>query len=113
MPPHRRSSGARRDPEPGSPGGHLAFIPISCFRSGLAAEEPDQMPRRPRRPEPPLPAGLIPPDLVRRHDLWRRLYLDPLTGLTPRHPWAPMSDAEWAALAPHLAAHGCGLAPPG
>ena len=70
------------------------------------------MPRR-RPPEPPLPPGLIPPDFVRRHDLWRRLYLDPLTCLTPRHDWAPMTDAEWDALVPHLAALGCGLAQPG
>lgn len=73
------------------------------------------MPRRPpaRSASVPLPPGLIPPDLLRRHALWRRLYLDPLTKLTPPAPWAPLTDAEWEALAPHLAALGCGLAAPG
>ncbi|WP_165838906.1 transposase [Roseicella frigidaeris] len=77
------------------------------------------MPRRPSARSPaalppsPLPPGLLPPDLLRRHALWRRLYLDPLTKLTPPAPWAPLSDAEWEALAPHLAALGCGLAAPG
>ncbi|MDO9707759.1 transposase [Paracraurococcus lichenis] len=70
------------------------------------------MPRR-RRPDPPLPPGLIEPDFLARHGLWQRLYVEPLFGLTPRHAWAPMTDAEWAALAPHLAALGCGLAAPG
>ncbi|WP_200305786.1 hypothetical protein, partial [Paracraurococcus ruber] len=60
-----------------------------------------------------LPPGLVPPDFVARHDLWRRLYLDPLTCLTPAHGWAPMTDAEWTAVAPYLRALGCGLALPG
>jgi len=57
----------------------------------------------------PLPPGLLPRDFVARHDLFRRLYTDPLTCLTPRHDWAPMTDAEWAVLRPILADHGCGL----
>jgi len=69
------------------------------------------MPRR--RPEPPLPPGLIPADFLHRHDLWRRLYLDPLTCVTPRHGWAPLTDAEWNALIPLLQDTGCGLAAPG
>lgn len=68
------------------------------------------MPRR-RHPRAAghIPAEILPPDFLTRHDLVRRLYLDPLAGLTPRHPWAPMTDAEWAAIAPILADHGCGL----
>jgi transposase len=57
-----------------------------------------------------MPPGLIPADFIRRHDLWRRLYLDPFTCLTPRHVWAPLTDAEWAALVPLLEETGCGLA---
>jgi hypothetical protein len=49
---------------------------------------------RPRRPQT-LPLDILPPDLFRRHDLVHRLYLGPLRGLTPPHPWAPMTDAEW------------------
>ncbi|WP_187830285.1 transposase [Siccirubricoccus phaeus] len=41
--------------------------------------------------------------------LIHRLSLDPMRCLTPPHPWAPMSDAEWNAIAPFLAAQGCGL----
>ncbi len=65
--------------------------------------------RKPRRPDP-IPAGLLPADFLTRHDILRRIYLDPLTCLTPPRPWAPMTDAEWAALAPILAAMGCGMA---
>lgn len=53
--------------------------------------------------------SLIPADFLQRHDLIRRLYLDPLTCLTPARPWAPLTDAEWALLEPYLAVHGCGL----
>jgi hypothetical protein len=56
-----------------------------------------------------LPAALLPPDFLERHDLVHRLCLAPLKGLTPPVPWAPLDDAEWEALAPHLAALGCGL----
>ena len=67
--------------------------------------------RRRRRIQPdPIPSGIFPADLVSRHDLFRRLYPDPLTRLTPPRPWAPMTDAEWRALAPILAAMGCGMA---
>ncbi|WP_052388863.1 transposase [Belnapia moabensis] len=65
--------------------------------------------RKPRRPDP-IPAGLFPADFLTRHDILRRIYLDPLTCLTPPRPWAAMTDAEWAALAPILAAMGCGMA---
>jgi transposase len=57
----------------------------------------------------PSPPDLIPADFLRRHDLIRRLYLDPLTCLTPARPWAPLTDAEWALLEPYLAVHGCAL----
>jgi transposase len=64
------------------------------------------MPRFPRRlrPKPPetLPPDVLPPDFLERHDLLHRLYLGPLTGLTPPHPWAPLTDAEWEWLRPHL-----------
>jgi hypothetical protein len=61
------------------------------------------MPRR-LRPEPPetLPPDVLPPDFLARHDLLRRLHLGPLTGLTPPHPWAPMTDAERGWLRPRL-----------
>src|SRR5689334_13725372 len=72
---------------------------------------PPPMPRR--SPTTPIPRAILPPDFLLRHDLVRRLYLDPLTCHTPRHPWAPLTEAEWAALAPHLAATGCGLRDPG
>jgi transposase len=55
----------------------------------------------PRRPQT-LPPDILPPDLIRRHDLVHRLYLGPLRGLTPPHPWAPMTDAEWHLLRPLL-----------
>ncbi len=58
----------------------------------------------------PTPSDILPADFLTRHDLLHRLYLHPLHGLTPATPWAPLSDAEWAALAPILAAQGCGLA---
>src|SRR3954447_13582727 len=103
--------GTPQCPGASRPAASLAFFPIFWFRSGpRRCRGPARMPRRrPRRADPPLPPGLIPPDFVTRHDLWRRLYLDPLTCLTPRHGWFPLTDAEWAALAPHLQATGCGL----
>lgn len=55
----------------------------------------------PRRPQT-LPPDILPPDFVERHDLVRRLYTGPLFGLTPPHPWAPMTDEEWAFLRPLL-----------
>ncbi|MFC7477332.1 transposase, partial [Dankookia sp. GCM10030260] len=67
--------------------------------------------RRPRsRPfDPGIPPEILPPDFVARHDLHNYLYLRPTFGLTPPQPWAPLTDAEWAALRPVLAEHGCGL----
>src|SRR4051794_20499043 len=62
-----------------------------------------------RRPAHPIPPGLIPRDFLARHDLVRRLYLDPLTCLTPAHASAPMTGAEWQAAAPHPAAQARGL----
>lgn len=56
---------------------------------------------RPRHPQP-LPPDILPPDFIERHDLVRRLYTGPLFGLTPPHPWAPMTDEEWAFLRPLL-----------
>ena len=65
--------------------------------------------RRPKRPRT-LPAEILPPDFVARHKLVERLILDPLRCLTRPRPWAPLTDAEWEAVAPHLRATGCGLA---
>lgn len=58
----------------------------------------------------PTPADILPPDFLARHDLVRRLHLNPLYCLTPARPWAPLTDAEWAALAPLLAGQGIGAA---
>ncbi len=44
----------------------------------------------PRPAEP-----LLPPDFLARHHLVHRLYTGPILTLTPPHPWAPMTDAEW------------------
>jgi transposase len=52
---------------------------------------------------------LLPPDFPTRLEMLRRVTLDPIRLLTPPRPWAPLTDAEWDALAPFLAAHGCGL----
>ena len=52
--------------------------------------------------------AIIPPDFALRHNLFHRLCVAPLRGLTPRVPWAPLADDEWAALAPILAETGCG-----
>ena len=71
------------------------------------------MPNFSRSRRRPAPTPLLPPDFLLRHDLVRRLYLDPLTCQTPPHGWAPLTDAEWEALVPHLAATGCGLHAPG
>ena len=67
--------------------------------------------RRPRRHpfDPGIPPEILPPDFAVRHDLHNYLYFHPTFGLTPAQPWAPLSDAEWAALRPFLAEHGCGL----
>jgi transposase len=59
------------------------------------------MPRPLRRPQT-LPPDILPPDFIQRHDLVRRLYIGPMFGLTPPHPWAPMADEEWAFLRPLL-----------
>lgn len=64
---------------------------------------------RPRPAPDPLVAKVLPPDFITHHNLVHRLYLAPLRGLTPPAPWAPLTDAEWDALAPILAALGCGL----
>ena len=56
------------------------------------------MPRTP----PHLPPDILPPDFVARHGLVRRLVTDPAERLTPPHPWAPMTDAEWHLLRPLL-----------
>jgi transposase len=67
--------------------------------------------RRPRRRpfDPGIPPEILPPDFVTRHDLHNYLYFRPTFGLTPAQPWAPLTDAEWAALRPILAEHGCGV----
>ena len=67
------------------------------------------MPLLRRKPRPdPIPAGLIPANFLARHDILRRICLDPLTCLTPPRPWAPMTDAEWAEMAPLMEAMACG-----
>jgi transposase len=48
------------------------------------------------------PPDILPPDFVEQHDLVHRLYTGPLFGLTPPHPWAPMTEEEWAFLRPLL-----------
>jgi transposase len=53
--------------------------------------------------------SLLPPDFPTRLDLVHRLSLDPIRCRTPPRPWAPLTDAEWQAIAPFLAAHGCGM----
>ena len=60
------------------------------------------MRRRPRRRpfDPGIPPEILPPDFVVRHDLHNYLYFHPTFGLTPAQPWAPLTDAEWAALRP-------------
>ncbi|WP_158292398.1 transposase [Paracraurococcus ruber] len=45
----------------------------------------------------------LPPDLIPRLLTLYRQQVDPGALLTPVRPWAPLSDAEWAALAPLLA----------
>ena len=65
--------------------------------------------RRPRRFDPRIPPEILPADFVLRYDLENYLYLQPTFGLTAPCPWAPLTDAEWAALRPILAEHGCGL----
>jgi transposase len=60
------------------------------------------MPRRRPLPLERLPPDILPPDLLQRHDLVHRLVTAPREGLTPPHPWAPMTDAEWDLLRPHL-----------
>ncbi|MCO6418097.1 transposase, partial [Siccirubricoccus sp. KC 17139] len=55
----------------------------------------------------PLPA-FLPAELPKAF-LLRRLALDPILCLTPPRPWAPLTEAEWALLAPYLEVHGCAL----
>lgn len=72
------------------------------------------MPRRLRPPAPStLPAEILPPDFVMRHDLVERLILAPLRNRTRLRAWAPLTDAEWEAVAPYLWIKGCGMAAPG
>ncbi len=47
------------------------------------------------RPAPRLPPDLLPPDFLLQHHLVHRLYVGPALALTPPHPFAPMTDAEW------------------
>jgi len=70
------------------------------------------MPRRPTAPKT-LPPEILPPDFVARHGLVERLVLAPLRGRTRRRAWAPLTDAEWEAVAPYLWIKGCGMAAPG
>ncbi len=64
----------------------------------------------------PLPDAMtldmLPPDLAARREVVERLVLDPIRNRVVPRPWAPLSDAEWEELAPHLWALGCGLSPP-
>lgn len=71
------------------------------------------MPLRRPTPRETLPADILPPDFIARHDLVERLVLFPLRHRTRPRAWAPLTDAEWEALAPMLWALGCGLPAPG
>ena len=55
--------------------------------------------------------NLLPPNFPTKLELIHCISLDPIRCLTPPRPWAPLTDAEWDAIAPFLAAHGCGLSP--
>ncbi len=52
--------------------------------------------------------NLLPPNFPTL-ELIHRISLDPIRCLTPPRPWASLTDAEWDAIAPFLAAEGCGL----
>ncbi|WP_431268792.1 hypothetical protein [Dankookia sp. P2] len=87
---------------------------MPCFYSYFRASFRVLAGRTPDAPPPPLrprhPARDPAPDFATRHDLHNYLYLRPTFGLLRPQPWAPLTDAEWAALRPILAEHGCGVA---
>ncbi|MFZ4382220.1 MAG: hypothetical protein ACOYO0_09695 [Sandarakinorhabdus sp.] len=47
-----------------------------------------------------MPPGPIPPDIIERHDLLSRLWIDPYNGLNAPHGRAPLTEVEWRALVP-------------
>ncbi|MBV1799823.1 transposase [Siccirubricoccus sp. G192] len=53
--------------------------------------------------------NFLPPDFPSRLEFLHRVSLDPIRCRTPVRPWAPLTDDEWEAIAPSLAAMGCGL----
>lgn len=53
--------------------------------------------------------SLLPANFPSPLSLIHKISIDPIACLTPPRPWAPLSDVEWEAIAPFLAAHGCGL----
>ncbi|MCO6417712.1 transposase [Siccirubricoccus sp. KC 17139] len=62
------------------------------------------------RPRRLLPPDLFPASLLPREFLTRRLVLDPVLRLTPPTIWAPLTEEEWAAIAPIFAAAKCAQA---
>ena len=52
---------------------------------------------------------ILPPDFPTAEQLHQRIRVDPRRCLTPVRPWAKLTDAEWEAVAPYLAAMDCGL----
>ncbi len=52
--------------------------------------------------------NLLPPNFPTL-ELIHCISLDPIRCFTPPRPWASLTDAEWDAIAPFLAAEGCGL----
>ncbi len=66
------------------------------------------MPRHPYHHR--LPPGLLPEAFFTQYALAGRRYVEGLTNLTPAHPWAPMTDAEWAVMRRFLLQHRCGMA---
>ncbi|WP_431269306.1 transposase [Dankookia sp. P2] len=85
----------------------LLFL-FSCFVPGPGRKDPrcaaapaSTPPSRPRSCPPTSPPATT---------CTTTLYLRPTFGLLRPQPWAPLTDAEWAALRPILAEHGCGVA---
>lgn len=71
------------------------MTPLPYPRHELRSLPPGPPPMPRRRPQPRIPPDLLPPDFLARHHLVWRLHTGPTVALTPPHPWAPMTDAEW------------------
>src|SRR3712207_1019083 len=99
--PDRRPAVRRgvRGHKAAAPHGNLFFAVL--HRLLLASLPPSA--RMPHAPPPEtLPPDVLPPDFLERPGLVHRLAVAPLAGLTPPHPWRPMTDAEWEWVRPHL-----------